>query len=132
MRKRSLVAGLVLLTAVLGRPAGARAGETTQIGEALFALAAFGANVVYVPVKAALATGGLVLGSAVGLGTGGDMRSAYALWVPAASGTFVLRAANIEGSEPIEFFGSDYADEPSPRARLEGGEGGELYESLYR
>jgi hypothetical protein len=61
--------------------------------------------------------------------TGGDVRSAYAIWVPAASGTYFLTAANFEGSEPIEFIGSDYADRPSPGSSA--AEAGGIYEAQY-
>lgn len=129
---RSFVAALAVLGVVLAQPSPGSARDTTQAEELGLSLAAVGINLVYVPVKAAVATGGLVLGAAVGLLTGGDTRSAYALWVPAASGTFIVRANNIDGTEPIDFFGSDYADQPSPLAQTESGEGGTFYQSLYQ
>jgi hypothetical protein len=132
MSMRSLVAGLILLATVLGHATPGSARETNQGEEVALALGALGLNLVYVPVKAVMAVGGVLVGSLVGIATGGDVRSAYAFWVPAASGTFVLRAGNMDGSAPIQFFGSDYADKPSPLAVTEGGEGGTIYQSLYR
>lgn len=131
MPTRSLMAALIVLATLYAHPAAA-ARDTTQAEEAMLALAAVGTNLVYVPAKTVVAIGGGVVGAAVGLLTGGDARSAYAIWVPTASGTFILRADNMDGTEPIQFFGSDYADEPSPLAKSESGDGGTLYESLYR
>ena len=41
----------------------------------------------------------------------------------------MTNAANVDGSEPIEFFGSDYADEPSALAYSE--TGGSMYRAQY-
>src|ERR1051325_9383619 len=100
---RRLLVGLAV-AALLAGPARANARETTQGEEAGYALAALGLNLVYVPAKAIVAFGGAVLGAVVGLATGGDTRSAYAIWVPADSGTFILNASNVDGTVPIEFF----------------------------
>jgi hypothetical protein len=131
---RRLLAVTLLATLVLGHPVQGRAQteyvrartEHTQAGEAGLALEAAGLNLFYLPAKSIVAIGGLVLGGLAGLLTAGDMRSAYAVWVPAASGTYLLTIAHLEGSEPIEFFGSDYADEPST---LEAG--GAIYDAQY-
>ncbi len=131
MTVRRWLAASVMVALMLGRPATSSAREVTQGEEAGYALAAVGLNLVYVPAKALVALGGGIVGSVVGLLTGGDTRSAYAIWVPTASGTYMLNAANVDGSEPIQFWGTDYADEPSPAAAREG-EGGEVYESMYR
>ena len=72
----------------------------------------------------------LALGSLTGALTGGDVRAAYALWVPAASGTYLLTPAHLEGTVPIEFFGSDYADQPSTAATAV--EGGGIYDIQYQ
>ena len=124
--RRLTISALVLVTALQTRPAGAAV--HTQAGEAGFALAAAAANLVYVPAKVLVAVGGLGLGGLVGFLTGGDMRAAYALWVPAAGGTFMLRPSHVEGTRPIEFFGSDYVDQPSRNP----GDTSIVYRSLYR
>lgn len=108
---RKLIVGLLLGACLLPRPA--RAHEHTQGGEFGLALAAAGANILYLPAKAIVATGGLFLGSITGVLTGGDAEAAYAVWVPAAGGTFFLTPQHVDGTVPIEFFGSDYADRPS-------------------
>src|SRR5438445_556179 len=83
--KRRVLVALVLLGVVLGRPAVLRAqNAAAELGLAVGAAAG---NLVYLPVKVMVAFGGLALGSLTGALTGGDVRAAYALWVPAASGT---------------------------------------------
>ena len=60
-----------------------------------------------------MAVVGLAAGSVAGIATGGDERAAYGLWVPMASGTWFVTPDQIEGTRPIDFFGSDYADTPT-------------------
>lgn len=124
---RRLVAAVMLTALVLGHPLQSRAGtEHTQAGEAGLALGAAGLNLFYLPLKAVVAGGGLLLGAATGFFTGGDTRAAYAVWVPAAGGTYFLTVEHLDGTRPVEFFGSDYADRPST---IEAG--GTLYEAAY-
>jgi hypothetical protein len=86
---------------------------------------------LYTPAKVIVAVGGLTLGGLTGLLTGGDTRSAYAVWVPVATGTYFLTPSHLDGSEPIEFFGtSDYADTPSTSAAA-AMEAGAIYEAEY-
>jgi hypothetical protein len=108
MRTLIMTAVLVGLVAT-GRPAAAN----TQAEEAGRALASIGMNIFWVPVKAVMAVVGLAAGSVAGIATGGDERAAYGLWVPTASGTWFVTPDQIDGSRPIDFFGSDYADTPS-------------------
>ena len=96
------------------RPAGA---THSQAGEAGLALGAAAANLIYLPAKTFVALGGLGLGAFTGLLTGGNVRAAYALWVPTTGGTFLLTPAHFDGTRSIEFFGSDYADQPSTNVR---------------
>src|SRR6184192_1081205 len=125
---RRVLVALVLLGIVLGRPAPLRAhNAAAELGLAVGAAAG---NLVYLPVKGIVALGGLVLGGVTGALTGGDVRAAYAIWVPAASGTYLLTPAKLEGTEPIEFFGSDYADQPSTIASAV--EGGGIYDIQYQ
>jgi hypothetical protein len=125
-KTRSLVISLTVAALLLGRPVHGRA--ATQIDEAGWSLGAAGLNVFYIPIKLLLAAGGLVVGAAAGVLTLGDTRSAYALWVPAAGGTFVLRPEHLAGTEPVAFFGSDYADTPSAVAS---DDANRLYEAGY-
>jgi hypothetical protein len=118
--------GTAVLFGVLaaGRPALA-----TQAEEAGRALASLGMNIFYIPAKAVMATVGLVTGGIVGVVTGGDERSAYAIWVPTASGTWYFTPAQIEGSQDVLFFGNDYADEPSGLGLGEPGRSS--YDAMY-
>ena|SRR5262245_13127042 len=105
----------------------------TQAEEAGFAVIATGANIFYVPAKLLLAVVAMPVGGIAGLFSGGDARTAYAIWVPALGGTFFLTNAHMDGSKPIEFLGSDY---PDRRSVDTSGEGTIIfdtpYESLYR
>jgi hypothetical protein len=123
------VAATILTALVLGQPLQSRAEPVahTQAEEAGLALGAAGLNLFYLPFKGMLAIGGLFLGAAAGFLNGGDTRSAYALWVPAAGGTYLLTVEHLEGSKDIELFGSDYADTPSSF----GNGGGTIYEAAY-
>jgi hypothetical protein len=116
-----LVAMLALALLVVGRPAVGRA--YLSPGEEFgLALASAASNLLYIPAKVVVAAVSLPVGALTGVLTGGDMRAAYAIWVPAASGTYLLRPANIDGTEPIDFFGRDYADRPSHAdTTMEGG-----------
>jgi hypothetical protein len=89
----------------------------TQAEEAWFSVLATGANLFYTPLKFAIALLAMPAGGFAGAASGGDARTAYAIWVPALGGTFFLTAANMEGTEPIEFWGSDYADQPLPQRK---------------
>jgi hypothetical protein len=82
-----------------------------------FSLLATATNLFYTPLKFAIALVAMPVGGFAGAAAGGDARTAYAIWVPALGGTFFLTAAHMEGSEPIEFWGSDYADQPLPTKR---------------
>ena len=126
MRRTSIVA-ILAAALVVGRPVPGRAASPGQ--EFGMAITATFANLLYTPAKVAVAVVGLAVGGITGVLTGGDTRSAYAIWVPAASGTYILRVANLEGTEPIEFFGTDYADTPSTGQAA--AEAGGIYEAQY-
>jgi hypothetical protein len=121
------IVGALVLALVVGRPVAGRAASPGT--EFAMALGAAGANLLYTPAKVVVAVGGLVVGALTGVLTAGDTRAAYAIWVPAASGTYVLRPANLDGSEPIAFFGNDYADTPSTLSAAP--EAGGIYEAQY-
>jgi hypothetical protein len=125
--RRTRIVGMLAAMLVAGRPVAARAASPGA--EAGMALLAATANLGYTPAKLLMAGGGLLVGSFTALFTGGDTRAAYAIWVPTASGTYFLRPANLEGSEPIEFFGVDYADMPSTASAAP--EAGGIYEAQY-
>jgi hypothetical protein len=123
---RTLIVTAVLFGLVASnRPAVA----DNQAAEAGRALASVGVNIFWLPAKAVMAAVGLAAGSVVGLATGGDTRSAYALWVPMASGTWFVTPDQVDGSKPVEFFGSDYADRPSEL--WQGDPGRASYDAMY-
>jgi len=123
---RIVVIALFMAGLAFGRPAFA---NTRGPGaEAGLALGAAVSNVFYMPAKAAVAGVGLVAGAFAGLLTGGNTRAAYALWVPTAGGTWGLTPDHLDGTQPIEFFGSDYADRPSRRMNTFG----TPYDAVYR
>jgi len=123
---RIVVSALLLAGLAFGRPA--FADMRSPACEAGLALGAAVSNVVYMPAKAAVAAVGLAAGTFAGLLTGGDTRAAYALWVPTAGGTWGLTPDHLDGTRPIEFFGSDYADRPSRRMNTVG----TPYDAVYR
>jgi hypothetical protein len=125
MTRRLIVTAVLLGLLASGSPAA----SATQGEEAGRAIASAGLNLFYFPVKAVMAVVGLAAGSVVGLATGGDVRSAYAIWVPMASGTWFFTPAQVEGTKPIEFFGSDYADQPSGLGLGEPGRAS--YDAIY-
>lgn len=110
MRLGRIVAAAVL-AASLGTASPARA--LSQGEEAGFALLAAWANLLYVPAKIVVSAVGLPVGALAGWLSGGNTRSAYAVWVPTAGGDWFLTNEHLEGSRPIEFFGADYTDRPS-------------------
>lgn len=111
--KRMVIAGLLGAALTIGAATPARA--LTQGEEAGFSLLAAAANLFYTPAKAVVAIVGLPVGAFTGWVSGGEERSAYAIWVPTSGGDYFLTTDHMEGSKPIEFFGSDYADTPSTR-----------------
>jgi hypothetical protein len=109
---RKLIVGILVAGLLTGAPA--FADENVDPGNELsLAAGAVGLNLVYVPAKVVVSALGLIAGTVAAVVTFGDQRSAYAVWVPASSGTYIVRPEHLSGEVPIEFFGSDYADRPS-------------------
>lgn len=125
--KRMVIAGLLGAALTVGAATPARA--LTQGEEAGFALLATAANLFYTPAKTVVALVGLPVGAFAGWVSGGEERSAYAIWVPTSGGTYFLTNEHMEGSEPIEFWGYDYADTPSPSHY--NADGNYMYRSNY-
>ena len=118
-----LIGGAVLL---LGTAIPARAQNWNEMG---YGLAAAGINLFWIPAKAVTAAVGLPLGGLAGVLTGGSTRAAYGVWVPTASGTWMVRPSHLDGTREVHFFGSDYADQPSRNAWAS--EGSYVYRSHY-
>jgi hypothetical protein len=124
--KRTLSIAAVVVALLVGRPGPSRAVQPGQ--EFSMAIAAAAANLLYTPAKVVTAVVGFPVGAMCGWLTGGDVRSAYAVWVPTMSGSYFLTPANIEGREPILFFGTDYGDKPS---KARGPYTGGIYDVQY-
>jgi hypothetical protein len=109
---RKLIVGILVAGLLGGTPAFAddHVDSGNEVGMALGAAAL---NLGYFPAKVLIAIGGLAVGAVAGVLTGGDQRAAYGVWVPAASGTYIVKPAHLAGEAPLEFFGTDYADRPS-------------------
>ena len=86
----------------------ARAEDRNPGREFGLAGASVGANLLYTPPKLLTALIGLPVGALTGVFTGLDLRSMYAVWVPTVTGTYFITPAHLEGTRPIEFFGSHY------------------------
>jgi len=121
---------VAVLAAALGAlPAQAHEPEMNQGLEIGDAVTATFSNIGYVPAKLVVATVGMIGGAVAGFMTGGDTRSAYAIWVPLVGGDYFVRPEHLEGERGLAFFGSDYDDRPS----MAGGENDTTYgyQGLY-
>ena len=112
MRNAGFRTTLLVAALTLGCTAPARG--LTQVEEAGFAVLATAVNIFYVPAKLALAAAAIPVGGLAGALSGGDTRTAYAIWVPAMGGTYFITNGHLDGSKPIEFLGYDYEDKPLP------------------
>src|SRR5262249_55260051 len=124
---RKTIATAVLAAALAGIPMPAAARDPGQ--EIAFSSLAALSNIMYTPAKIVVAAGGLTIGALAGFFSGGDTRAAYAWWVPSAGGRYFLTADQMDGKEPVEFFGSDYADRRSERERNH--HGSTAYDAMY-
>jgi hypothetical protein len=116
--RRMVMAGL--LGAVLAAGVATPARATDQEEEARFALVSGWSNLWYVPAKMVVALVGLPVGAVTGWLSGGDVRTAYAIWTPTVGGTWFMDNDVLEGRHPIQFFGDDYADRPTtPRGDID-------------
>lgn len=116
---RKTIASFVLAVGLVAVPAVVRA-DAPGVELGFSALAAAG-NLLYTPAKVLVAAVGLPLGAVAGFLNGGDTRAAYAFWVPMAGGRYFLTSDQMDGTQPVEFFGSDYKDRPSQYDRTHHG-----------
>jgi hypothetical protein len=104
----------MLLAVLLGLTSATSSHALTQAEEAFFSVLATGVNIFYVPAKFLVAAAAIPVGGLAGAFSGGDSRTAYAIWVPAMGGTYFITNGHLDGSKPIEFFGYDYDDKLAP------------------
>jgi hypothetical protein len=119
----------MLVAAVLGLASATSVLALTQAEEAGYAVLATAGNVLYMPAKFLVAIAAIPVGGLAGALSGGDARTAYAIWVPAMGGTYFLTTAHMDGSKPVEFFGYDYDDTPAPSRGT--GERSLIYDTPY-
>ncbi|HJT19883.1 MAG TPA: hypothetical protein VJ746_05410 [Nitrospira sp.] len=93
---------------------GSDGSEGTGIQVASWAL-----TVPYCLGKTAFAIGGGLVGGLGYLFSGGNAKTAKAIWVTSIYGTYILRPAHLRGEEPIHFLGQSSEDqvESVPRAK---------------
>jgi hypothetical protein len=93
---------------------GSDSSEGTGIQVASWAL-----TVPYCLGKTAFAIGGGLVGGLGYLFSGGNAKTAKAIWITSIYGTYILRPAHLRGEEPIHFLGqsSDDQVESAPRAK---------------
>ena len=118
----------MLVAAMLALTSATSAQAITQAEEAGYAVLASAANVFYMPAKFFVAIAAIPVGGLAGALSGGDSRTAYAIWVPAMGGTYFLTIAHMDGSKPVEFFGYDYDDTPTASRE---GERSLIYDTPY-
>jgi hypothetical protein len=124
---RKTLATVALAASLVLAPLVARA-DSPEHEVGYSALAAV-SNLWYFPAKVTMAAVGLPLGAAAGFLNGGDTRASYAFWVPMVGGAYFLTSDHIDGDEPFEFFGRDYADRPGQYGRTH--HGGAAYDAGY-
>ena len=109
----------------LSNPTGRVIHEQYHGGAAEFGLglASVGLSLVYTPFRIAYGLVGAGLGGFGGWTTGGDMRTAKALWRPTVEGHYSIRPDHLDGRERFRFNGAVPAvrepetfDEPIPAA----------------
>jgi hypothetical protein len=112
---RNTILSVALAAGLAATPTVARADSPG--GELAFSALSAVSNLFYTPAKVVVAAVGLPIGAVAGFLNGGDTRAAYAFWVPMVGGRYFLTADAMDGREPVEFFGSDYADRPGVYGR---------------
>jgi hypothetical protein len=118
---RKVIVSFVLAASIAVVPSVSRA--ASQGDEVAFSLVSAMCNLFYTPAKGVVAAVGLPVGAVAGFLNGGDTRAAYAIWVPTAGGSYFLTADMMNGKQPVEFFGSDYADRPGRYGQTHHGSG---------
>lgn len=109
---KTLMVGILLTTLcnLVALPTGwaqTTEGEgSSQAEEAGLGLASGVLTLGYLPLKAAYAgLGGIVGGFTYAL-TGGDLETAKSVWEPSFYGTYVVTPSHLKGEEPVRFFGA--------------------------
>jgi len=89
-------------------PAPAPASENTEGGNASSAgmgAAAGLSTLLYLPLKAAFAIGGGVVGGLAYAFSGGNENAAKSIWTTSMYGTYIITPDHLRGDKPIRFLG---------------------------
>lgn len=89
-------------------PAPAPASESTEGGNASSAsmgAAAGLSTLLYLPLKAAFAIGGGIVGGLAYAFSGGNENAAKSIWTTSLYGTYIITPDHLRGDKPIRFLG---------------------------
>ena len=87
-------------------------GDTSSAG---MQLAAGFSTLLYLPLKAAFALGGGIVGGLAYAFSGGNEHAAKSIWDTSLYGTYVITPDHLQGNRPIRFLGVvDSNDAPAP------------------
>src|SRR5678816_4952959 len=103
-------------------PAPAPASENTEGGNASSAgmgAAAGLSTLLYLPLKAAFAIGGGVVGGLAYAFSGGNETAAKSIWTTSMYGTYIITPEHLRGDKPIRFLGVPEPDTATATAPLE-------------
>jgi hypothetical protein len=71
-------------------------------------------TILYLPLKAAFAIGGGIVGGLAYAFSGGNENAAKSIWTTSLYGTYVITPDHLRGDKPIRFLGvADAADAPA-------------------
>ena len=114
-----VVCFVAVMTIVLLSAGGASADDADSSGasdEKGIQVAAWAVTVPYIIAKGAFAAGGAVVGALGYAFSGGNERTAKAVWTRSIYGTYIIRPAHLRGEEAVRFLGldSESQDESMP------------------
>lgn len=67
-------------------------------------------TLLYLPVKAAYAGLGGIVGGIAYIFSGGNEETAQVVWTPTIKGTYVITPAHLRGDKPVQFFGQEKSE----------------------
>ena len=103
-------------------PLPAASGDSTEGGSASSAgmgAAAGLSTLLYLPLKAAFAIGGGLVGGLAYAFSGGNENAAKSIWTTSMYGTYIITPDHLRGDKPIRFLGVPEADTATAIAPLE-------------
>jgi hypothetical protein len=73
-------------------------------------IASGGLTLLYLPVKAAYAGLGAIIGGIGYVLNGGDEEMGEVVWTPTMKGTYIITPEHLRGEKPVQFFGKAEGD----------------------